>query len=67
MKQVSRRITNMYPGQKVKYNGKEYTVDKVYRNIIYLSNDKDPEPLCLGLGDLVIAGLQPSMISIRHF
>lgn len=64
---MSCRITNLYPGQKVNYNGKEYTVDKVYRNIIYLSNGKDLEPLCLGLGDLVVAGLQPSMISIKHF
>ena len=64
---MSRRIINTYAGQEVNYGGLRYRVTDVYSHIAYLKlidDREDKPPICLNLGDLVIAGIEPSMVSL---
>lgn len=61
---MARRITNLKLGQKVKYFDKSYIVTGLYPCIAYLTDDKNiNEVICVNVGDLVVAGIEPSMIS----
>lgn len=61
---MGRRITNMYIGDEVMYGGTRHEVTQVYPYIVYLKNMDTKKEFCVCLGELVIAGLQPSMISV---
>lgn len=62
-----RRITKLFPKMIVRYASKEnvnqeYEVMKVYSYNADLRNTKTNEIVCVGVGDLVIAGIEPQMV-----
>lgn len=61
---MGRHIVNMYIGDQVMYDGVRHEVTQVYPYIAYLKNLDTGKEFCVCLGELVIAGLQPSMTSL---
>lgn len=62
---MGRKIINMRVGDEVTYLHQKYVVVDVYSYIAYLKNVMTEEVECLGLGELVMSGLQPSAVSSR--
>lgn len=58
---MARRIINTRFGQEVTYNGKKMIVIDVYPHIAYLKDLATDEIICVCLGDLVTAGIEPSV------
>ena len=58
---MSRMIIRTRFGQEVTYNGKKLIVIDVYPHIAYLKDPDTSEVICVSLGDLVIAGIEPSV------
>ena len=55
-----RYITQIRFGQVVNYLNRKCMVMDVYRHIAYLRDIDTKQDICVGLGDLVVAGLEPS-------
>lgn len=62
--QPERKITKLKAGKQVNYLGHTCIVNRVYPHIAYLKIVETGEVICVCLGDLVIAGLEPSMINL---
>lgn len=61
---MARHIQTLTLGKEIKYFDKQYVVTDLYPSIAYLTESKEPnETICVCLGDLVIAGVEPSMVS----
>ena len=57
---MGRCITNLRLGEEITYQGKRYIVQDLYPATAYLRNLMTDEVICVGVGDLVVAGLEPS-------
>lgn len=62
---MSRRITKLRFGQEVKYFNEPMLVLDVYPYIAYLKSTVNDEIICVNIGDLVMAGLEPSTPDIQ--
>ena len=56
---VTRVITQLAIGQQIRYYDKMYTVKDLYPFIAYLYNENENITICVNVGDLVIAGIEP--------
>lgn len=57
---MGRSITRLRPGTEVRYFGHTCDVQDVYPHIAYLWDVVEQERICVCLGDLVMAGVEPS-------
>lgn len=58
---ISRRIWRTKVDQTVTYNNAKHSVIAVYPYTAYLKNLESEEVTCASIGDLVVAGLEPSL------
>lgn len=58
---MARFITSLRLGQIVNYNNRKCMVVDIYPAIAYLKDTETDKVFCVCLGDLVIAGIEPSM------
>lgn len=58
---MRRRIVNIKWGQVVTYMGRKYEVARTFTYIAYLRDVETKKVICVGVGDLVMAGLEPSL------
>lgn len=56
---MGRRIMTLLPGKEITYMNEKYVVDKLYTYIAYLRHIDTGIVICVGVGDLVIAGIEP--------
>lgn len=57
---MGRCITNLAIGEEITYYGKKYIVVDLYPATAYLRNTITDEIICVGVGDLVVAGIEPT-------
>lgn len=60
---MARTITNIKKGDDVEFKGRHHVVKRVYPGIAYLEDD-DKVITCVCLGELVVAGLEPSAVNV---
>ena len=57
---MARRITALKPGLEINYLSEKYTVQEVYTYMAYLRHNTTGQVICVDVGDLVVAGIEPS-------
>lgn len=62
---MKRTITRIRFGQEVTYLNKKMLVLDVYPYIAYLKDLSSEEVICVNLGDLVVAGLEPTTLEAQ--